>query len=254
MKLVQKCRVSSSFDWLTLGIEAGICFNSIPSHVTFLNGPLTDESELQVKQRRAHAPKQKDDEDAEEVKPEDINGNTKRDADQLTAGEKTMAQMNGRLKKKVDDFYRENKRKLQDKYGEEIPAKLRKKLKKEGSTVDAVQFLWNPNSFTQTVENIFHFSFLLKNAKATIGVREGNKFEELEDRENHASFSFGQPGPVVRYTNEEKQGNRPLPTQAILSLTMKDWRELRDAFNVEKGDMPHRTGSKFAKTSREPQS
>ena len=65
---MQKCRSSSNgdggayFDWLALGVEAGICFNAIPSHVSFLNGPLTDDRKLQVKQRQARQPRQKDDE------------------------------------------------------------------------------------------------------------------------------------------------------------------------------------------------
>ena len=217
--------------------------------MTFLNGPLTDESELKVRQFK-RGPKQKDDEEAEEVKPEDVNGNTKRDADQLTAGEKTLKLMLRKLKNRTDTNYSEKKRKLKEQVGEEIPPKLKKKLKKEGPKVDAIQFLWNPNSFTQTVENIFHFSFMVKKGRAQISVRDENKFAEVEDPENYTNVSFGQPGPVVMHREEDP--NQPRPKQAIVSLTMKDWRDLRDAFNIETGDMPHRSGSKFAKTKKEP--
>lgn len=252
---MQKCRSSSNgaggayFDWLALGVEAGICFNAIPSNVSFLNGPLTDDRQLQVKQRKARQPRQQEDEEAEEQKPEDVKGNTTRDADQLSAIEQSMVVLSRTLQKRVDAQYLEHKRELQEKLGtKEIPEPLKKKLKKQGSNVCAIQYLFNPNSFTQTVENIFHFSFLIKKGSGAISVRDRKSLADVNDNTHH---SFGLPGPTVKYTKENEITNKKPPAkQAIASLTMKDWRDLCQAYNVTKGDIPHRTGSRFAAAAR----
>eukprot|EP00526_Cylindrotheca_closterium_P018675 CAMPEP_0113620154 /NCGR_PEP_ID=MMETSP0017_2-20120614/10256_1 /TAXON_ID=2856 /ORGANISM="Cylindrotheca closterium" /LENGTH=371 /DNA_ID=CAMNT_0000529785 /DNA_START=138 /DNA_END=1253 /DNA_ORIENTATION=+ /assembly_acc=CAM_ASM_000147 len=240
-KLVKKCRAPGGyFDWNLLGSQAGVCFNSVPSNVSFLNGPLTDGKTLQVKQRAKRA-KLQEESDAEEENPEEVKGHTERDADQLSAIEKSMKDMYKTLKKRGNETFVENKRKLEEAHeGKEIPSKLKKKLKKSGMKVDAVQYLFNPKSFTQTVENFFHYSFLVKKGSASL-------------KRDKAGFgeAVGEDAPgglFVRYISERDVGaTQPLPKQAIVSLTMKDWRDLCKAHNVTKGDLPHRTGSKQKK-------
>ena len=243
---------SSYFDWHALGVEAGICFNAIPSRVTFLNGPLQDGQTYQVQQRQQRRPRQLQvEETAEEQRPETVQGNaaSKQDADQLSAIEKSMKDLGNVLKKRVDATYKENKRKLLDEYGDqEIPKAVTKKLKKYGVEICALQFLINPESFTQTVENIFHYSFLIKKGSAAISLRE----TKLADGEASTSNAmFGAPGPVVKYCTENKE-RTVLPRQAILTLTMKDWRDLCRAYNITKGDLPNRTGSKHARPTATP--
>ena len=119
-KLVQKCRSSAQnggayFDWLALGVESGVCFNSVPWNVTFLNGPLTDERELSVRQTRKRAPRQTE-EDAEEQKPENVEGGIKRDVDNLSAVEQNMKVLRKTLRKRVDDTYKTRKRILKEKF------------------------------------------------------------------------------------------------------------------------------------------
>ena len=140
-KLKQKCSGSTEagkyFDWRKLGVETGICFNALPERVSFLAGSLDVEVELRKKTERKKRV-QHIEEEAEEVNPEKVNNNEARGdaADKLSAMEKNMRQLKSKLKKK------------------------HQKASQEGGEIDGVKFLLNPRSFTQTVENIFNFTFL----------------------------------------------------------------------------------------------
>jgi hypothetical protein len=97
--------------------------------------------------------------------------------------------------------------------GEDKERVIKKKVKKfraESQKVNAVQNLFNPQSFTQTVENIFHFSFLVKNNVAAIEVRDAETAEEYG----------AEPGPVIRPLKNNGDEVDP-PRQAIVSLNMK---------------------------------
>ena len=95
------------------------------------------------------------------------------------------------------------------------------------TNIDAVGCLFNPKSFTQTVENMFHFSFFVTDARA------GIKSQCAEDAERYGSV----PGPVIRRV---KEGNKKDVTQAIVDLSMKDWKDMCKAYQVKKSDLPHR--------------
>jgi non-structural maintenance of chromosomes element 4 len=241
-KLIQQCRYvsggTSFFDWKKLGIEAGVCFNALPSNVTFLNGPLQDgQEEFQVQQRASRTQRQRAEENVEEERPEDVEGHTARGADHLSAVQKNITDVATTLQKKVDRTFNKNKAKLKELYGslEDIPDKVKKKLKKNPD-VCGVELLFNPKSFTQTVENIFHYSFLVKQGVAGLTIKKERKITD----------GVTLPaGPSVVY-HKTDGGTLPVsPKQAILSLTMKDWRDMIQAYEVEKSDVPHRTGSKF---------
>jgi non-structural maintenance of chromosomes element 4 len=241
-KLIQQCRNvlggTSFFDWKKLGMEAGVCFNALPSNVTFLNGPLQDgQEEFLVKPRAAQTQRRRVEENVEEERPEDVDGHTARGADHLSAVQKNITDVAEALQKKVDRNFNRNKAKLKDLYGssEDIPDKIRKKLKKNPD-VCGVELLFNPKSFTQTVENIFHYSFLVKQGVAGLAVKNERKIAD------GVTLSAGPS--VVYHKTDGATPNIP-PKQAIVSLTMKDWRDLIQAYEVEKSDVPHRTGSKF---------
>lgn len=194
-----------------------------------------DGNVMQVRQRAPRQRRQQD-ENAQGEKPEDVKEQDAKDCDKVSAIEQSMITLDRTLKKRVKETYRDDKRKLAELHGENIPGDLAKKLKNHGVGIDAIQYLFNPDSFTQTVENIFHFSFLVKKGSASFLVREkGLTVGSLELP----------PGPVVKYIEENKS---PLPDrQAILTLTMQDWRDLCAAYHVTRGDLPYRTGSKHAK-------
>ena len=235
-KLIEQCRVTkggdSYFDWRGLGFQAGVCFNAVPSQISFLNGPLVDgNEEVTVKQRAKRARHTQAESDAEEERPEDIKGHTARGADKLSAVQENILDVERTLRAKVDKAYKSNKRKLGIKYGKsKIPEPIERKLKKH-SSVCAVELLFNPKSFTQTVENLYHYAFLVKEGKASLKVRNKKVVDGIEL----------DGGPVVSYRSLKKEGKKPpTPRQAIVSLTMEDWKNLTDAYNVKSSDVKHR--------------
>jgi hypothetical protein len=197
------------------------------------------QEEIQVKQTAARRPRQRE-EDVEEEKPEDIKGHTARGADNLSAVQKNIKDVADALQKSVDNKYRKLKNDLVTAYGngESIPEKQTKKLKMNTDSC-AVQLLFNPRSFTQTVENVFHYSFMVKQGIAALKVRDEKKLGEGVKLP---------PGPVVKPVKRESARDKE-PVQAIVSLTMQDWRDLVEAYNVDECGVPHRTGSKFEQPS-----
>lgn len=204
---------SSFFNWKDLGVECGICFNSLPERVSFLAGALDSAVTLKKKAVRKKREKVEEDE-AEEIKPEDVKNN-KSDADKLSAMEKHMNRM---------------KKKLQARTKEEI-----EKHPDAGAypDIDGIKFLFNPKSFTQTVENIFNFGFLIKKGEAEIGVRPAGLTGPGQN-----------PGLYVA-TRKHNEEDDAVPTQAVCSFTMSDWRRLCKAYELEEGDLGHRKGSKL---------
>ena len=142
------------------------------------------------------------------------------------------------LRKKVDACYIQQKRKLEEVYQGDIPKEEKKKLKKYGAEICATKYLFNPKSFTQTVENIFHYSFLVKKGSAALNIRKTGFGEN------------GKPGPVVKYVSNPTGKQQPPPKQFVLNMTMKDYRDLLEAYEVTEGDLPHRTGSKHVRQKR----
>jgi len=208
-KLRNTCCKSSSggggkvFDWVMLGRESGICFNSVPDRVRFLAGPM--EAEREAKERKvAHRQKRTDMSNVEEVRPEQVT-KEKGTSDQASAVEKSMKEMKDKLTERVIAESNEN----------------------DCDDIDGVQFLFNPKSFTQTVENMFYYSFLVKKGEAEIGVR-----SRIEGDGNKRLGLYAAPIPKL----DDKLPAR----QAVISFTMRDWRNLCEAHNVKEGDMGDR--------------
>lgn len=188
---------SRMINWSLLGQETGICFNAVPDRVGFWSYP----EETEKPARRPRALKQTAD-NAQEVKLKNVE-EMETDADKLSATEKTMKEMKNTLRKRMKE--------------------------EDGKPIEAMQYLLNPLSFTQTVENIFNFSFLIKRGQASIQVRKE---------------SNGPDTPAGVFVAEAQACDTAEPKQAVISFTMQDWKDLCEVFEVEKGDLPHRTGSK----------
>ena len=97
-----------------------------------------------------------------------------------------------------------------------------KRLKKMGQDkICATQFLFNPQSFTQTVENIFSLSFLVKKGAAAVGIRTVEECEALGEVGGEAVL----PGPWVKHkkSNDDGGGESEVKEtrQCIVSLNMQ---------------------------------
>jgi hypothetical protein len=249
-KLVQKCTITSSqeggstcFDWRTLGSECGICFNAVPDNVSFLAGPLdallteTTEPKARVVRQRAVA------EPGDEIKPEQVQNNStgkggeKENVDQLSA---LLKQMKKKLKDRCNDEFKKNKETAAA-ADESVSAETEQLVQETGMEVCGVQYLFNPDSFTQTVENIFHYSFLIKKGEAALGVR----------TRRSSAFEESSQSPTSKFTQHQGLWVKPVQsqetkesTQAVVAFTMKDWRALVQGYDLQQGDLPHRTASK----------
>ncbi|KAI2503113.1 Nse4 C-terminal [Fragilaria crotonensis] len=214
-KLKTKLSSNRAFDWRKLGAEVGVCFNALPSNIKFLAGPLHSDYTPKERKKAERRNKQSDSDNEEEEKPEEVKIQEK-DADKLSAVEQNIRTVSDVLTKKSKE---ERKRLAEECNLDELEPEKRQRV----GEVGAIEYLFNPKSFTQTVENIFHFSFLLKEGRASI-------------------YKTNDKGPMVQ-PHPQVADHRPC-RQSIISINMRDWRRLSETYNVTKSLVPHRTGSK----------
>ena len=182
-----------------MGVEAGICFNALPSHCSFSPGVWA--SEPSAKKPRAKPQPRVVDTGPEEKPQEQQQGAAQKQQDStLSFAEANIKKLRKTLKRRANE--------------EKDPSEPLPKI-------DGRRFLLNPKSFTQTVENMFYYSFLVKKGQGGIGVDEDGLYVH----------------PVVE-NDEESNDVLPEAKQAIISLTMRDWRRLRQGLTEH--DMPHR--------------
>jgi Nse4 C-terminal len=248
-KLGQKCTNKTStsqyFDWKFLGVEAGICFNAIPERVTFLAGALDHQVTVKAKTVRQARVKSTISDEVE-VKPEAVDNTTnKGDADKLSAMEKAMRVIRKKLKARSEEIERSSSSKSGN--ADEHP------------DIDMVQFLFNPQSFTQTVENIFNFSFLIKKGEAAIGVRPKSSLGNSHGAIPSGAYVAYRTYNASAFESDPNDNNSSSSsaTQAVCRFTMADWRRLcqqQDAASTTgsfaQGDIPHRTGTKHGRNSQ----
>mmetsp|Transcript_255 Transcript_255/g.631 ORF Transcript_255/g.631 Transcript_255/m.631 type:complete len:192 (-) Transcript_255:106-681(-) len=188
---------------------------------------------IEAKKKAKHNGYIKMESDAEEERPIDIMATSK--CGELSVIQNNIRDMKRVLQQKVVQNYSDKKRKIREQYGDEdtTPKRVLNRLKKN-TDVCAIQLMFNPKSFTQTVENLYHYSCLVKDGEASLIVRD----EKSLDKDSQDVFIEG--GPVVKLVPKSSKGPSPAPRQAIVSLTMQDWKELIQAYDVESSDIPHR--------------
>lgn len=206
-----------------MGYESAVLFNSLPSRVSFLAGAL--DSELAARKKATRKPREKvTEEEAEEVKPENVQNNNKDgDADKLSAMEKNYKVLKQKLKEKTKALRQQNPN-----LGHH-------------PDIDAIRFLVNPKSFTQTVENIFNLGFSVKKGEVEIGVRERGLTPEGQLNS----------GLYLRYRGavSVEQMQHVQATQAVCAFTMADWRRMCQARGHEECELGHRKGGAASQTT-----
>ena len=94
---------------------------------------------------------------------------------------------------------------------------LRKK-----SPINLFEFVINPRSYGQTIENIFYLSFSVRDARAKITM----------DRHGLPIVSY-----VDALTDEEMEMEN---TQCVLEITQQHWEDLIRALDITDSIIPHR--------------
>ncbi|GAB6025448.1 Non-structural maintenance of chromosomes element 4 A [Chamberlinius hualienensis] len=108
---------------------------------------------------------------------------------------------------------------------------LRYHCEHHGPAIDFFEFVTDPSSFTKTVENIFHVSFLIKDGFAKL----------YEDNEGLLTIEALLEKDSTNRTSTSKSN-----CSVVLSLTKADWRKIVDAYEIERTIIPPRnpTGTK----------
>lgn len=236
-KLKQKCTTGpdkDTFDWELLGKACATCFQSVPTGmISFLNGPL--EAGYKPKERkkpeRRRRVQEASDEEEEQVEKEDADKD-KAQADKLSAVEKQMTTSKKVLRKRCQKLAKERFAALNVEGMDEATKNKKIQEIQQTSDICAINYMFNPNSFTQTVENIFNFSFQVKKGDAMISVKKEQNEATGEEVVRPVVMAMKPPLNVT-------------PRQAIVTLNMQDWRDLCQKFDVQKGYIPHRTGSRI---------
>ncbi|KAG6005454.1 hypothetical protein E4U21_007923 [Claviceps maximensis] len=93
--------------------------------------------------------------------------------------------------------------------------------------IDLMRFVVNPDSFGQTVENMFYVSFLIRDGRVEI---------ELDEHDLPAL------APVDREPIEDgtQKHNGASKHQAILSMDEQTWRDIIDVYQITNPMIPHR--------------
>ncbi|ORY35008.1 Nse4 C-terminal-domain-containing protein [Naematelia encephala] len=183
-------------DWEKVGWMAASLTRRVPG-VEFMYGPLAVEHK-----KRAAPNRQRRGDVAPEQRPEEIDlskSNTEAKDDTLT-----------------------NVR---------IVGKTMEALDPEGEGINLFKLVINPDSFGQTVENLFYVSFLIKEARAGITVKEDGEI-----------FVFQRHQDDV----ERDTDGRILMNQAVMELDQETWEEAKRIFKITKSAIPHRDYSKLA--------
>jgi len=96
-------------------------------------------------------------------------------------------------------------------------------LLRQNSPINLFKFVINPQSFGQTVENIFYLSFSIRDARAKLDIDE-----------------HGMPMVSIVSDDLTEEEIKMENKQCVLELTMSQWEELKRVFNITKSIIPHR--------------
>ncbi|TYZ65197.1 hypothetical protein PybrP1_000335 [[Pythium] brassicae (nom. inval.)] len=181
----QACGADAQFDWATLGAAAGACFRAAPE-INFLFGLMGTEV-VQKERKRARRVRADSDEETKNLtQPTEYTSKKDRKDAQARRLEVLQGAMTESRKKHLFDV------------------------------------VVNPSSFTQTVENLFDMSFLVRNGAVEIGIDDSG----LPYLENHEGRS---------------EETIPAQTQSIISITPAQWEAIASVWGVDEPLVGHRS-------------
>ncbi|GAM88870.1 hypothetical protein ANO11243_069040 [Dothideomycetidae sp. 11243] len=210
-------------DWAYLGAHACFPFNSRPAVAPFLLGPLSVQKRVrQATQRRA---RQRAD-DRAEVAPEAL-----RSEDLAAADTNTVRHACSQIKARLSQHCAEAEERIYAAVPnpagipqEELDAVLRQHRLTATGGPNLFDFVINPTSFGQTVENLFYIAFLVKEGEVGI---------HLDDDD--------MPALVVNTESvTDARARKSTRHQAVFGIDYKTWQDLVAAFEIREPLIPHR--------------
>ncbi|EMC99256.1 hypothetical protein BAUCODRAFT_31590 [Baudoinia panamericana UAMH 10762] len=214
-----------AMDWEFFGRNACFPYISRPPVPTFLLGPLSVEKKQRTQtQRRA---KQRKDTAGREARPEALSKDDlqQSDANALTAiCTRIRRQLHNHIRQAEASIARAGFTK-EDMATERGRAMLKKHRLATNGCVPLFDFVLNPRSFGQTVENLFYISFLIK--EGSVGI--------AHDENGLPTLNASNPTSL-----EEKRERKISNHQAVFALDYSTWKELTHAFEISEPMIPHR--------------
>ncbi|KAJ9125284.1 hypothetical protein QFC22_000240 [Naganishia vaughanmartiniae] len=186
-------------DWAKIGWLAVRRSKRAPG-VEFMNGMMAIEHKKRVINRTARQPQAV----GPEVRPQEI-----RQEDMTKAANPTITNTKG----------------------------LTKLLEEQDGEVNFFEWVVNPKSFGQTVENMFYTSFLVREGIAAIDVKDDGSgipviYSCDPPSEEDKRALYDEAGNVLREALTRRQ--------VVMEMTMDVWQEAIELFNIKKGIIPHR--------------
>ena len=182
-------RLRQPLNWSKLGCHCQKFFRRRAPTVDFMYGPMA----LEVKEKKARERRQAQKEVAERVVPQQVD--TAHSHEEATT-------------KEVERISRLLGEQLNDAAAQlDQPVELTK--------ISFFDFILHPSSFSQTVENIFHVSFLVKDGLVSVTIDEDDQL------------------PYIRFNQSKDKAEEAPRQQMIVSINMKQWKELVAALNLE---------------------
>ncbi|KAF2715539.1 Nse4-domain-containing protein [Pleomassaria siparia CBS 279.74] len=220
-------------DWAVLGREACFPCNRRPPVSSFLLGPLSVQKRVRaVQSRRGKSQRQPT---GPTTRPQELT-----QADLQSSENSNLTNVVTKIRARLEEHITTASEMLDASFDEsmsddQIAAACRQhrvyQTPVENEEEDAdpcvslFDFVVNPKSFGQTVENIFYVSFLIK---------EGN-LKVLHDNDGLPLLVPCQPHSLEEHREQQVQKH-----QAIFSLDYRTWRNLIQAFDIKEPLIPHR--------------
>ena len=215
------------FDWEELGTKVAHLFGSVAA-TDFLCGPVGKVPVARKERKKKGEGEDVAEEEGGVTKHSDVQQGDAKEAKK----EQTQVRIAGQfdlLKKSVGSSSSSSSRSRSSRGGDDEDEDDEDDEEKgEKKEVDFFNFLVDPTSFTQTVENVFDLSFLVKQGKAALRLD-------------------GRGLPVLTTATEDQcQGDDDQKsTQLVMALSPKDIREAIEAFNCRGDGVPHRKDQSY---------
>ncbi|KAL9130158.1 MAG: hypothetical protein Q9217_001593 [Psora testacea] len=221
-----------AFNWEWLGRQASCPHNVRPPLPGFLLGPLSVQRRARKATQRRERLQKRDPKDA--VRPEELKA---KDLEQVENSNLTTICKNIRelLVEKCQEGEELVERDLtEDMTKEEIRALMKKHGIADSGGVPLFHFVVDPQSFGQTVENLFYVSFLIRDGAAGIG----------NDSDMIPTLHPNQPSTPEQIKKEYIQKH-----QAIFHLDFETWEDIIETFDIKQSVIPHRQPDSRAQVS-----
>jgi len=214
--------VDTFLNWERLGTLACFPNNIRPAVPSFLLGPLSVQKRVRATtQRRARLQRDTAGREAqpEQLTKEDMSTNERNSVRHectkiLTILQTHCKDSTAAIESAIDD----------DTPPDEVAEVLRSHRLTDTGGPSLFDFVINPQSFGQTIENLFYVSFLIKEGE--VGVSLDND---------------GLPTLTPNYeSNESARENRQMRYQAVFGMDYQTWQKFIDAYEIKESLIPHR--------------